>query len=447
MPFTYSENRSFYPRVLILYNSKINAEDQHAYSLRSWFSNWPRDSLAQVYSGGESNDSGFCGQSYKLSNADRRLGNLFFFLKSSPIGAVSKSVITLREGDAGSPKINFLSKCKIFIGRSFLALGIWELIFRPKLSPNLIEWIQDFKPDIIYCQGYNLTFTWLPVLIQKKFKIPICFQTGDDWFSSLYSGNFLSCLIRPIVNRGVKRLLTSASVRIANGDHMAEQYEMRYSLPFIPIMMCDDSFRFQNAVPQRLVNKSTISILYTGSLGSERCPSLVSLCKAVSELQVEGINIVISALASGIPPELLYELGTLSNLQLLPAPSHDDLPSYLKGADILFLPESFNAAQATRISLSISTKAHLYMMSERPTLIYGSATTGIVKYGKKIGWGAIVDNQDIQYLKQAIIRLISDKKYCEKIVARGLELVLVNHEGHTIREKFRGELFKATLNF
>ena len=73
MLFTDSENRSFHPRVLILYNSKINAEDQHAYSLRSWFANWPRDNLAQIYSGGESNDSGFCGQSscsIKLNSKD-----------------------------------------------------------------------------------------------------------------------------------------------------------------------------------------------------------------------------------------------------------------------------------------------------------------------------------------------------------------------------------------
>ena len=39
-----------YPRVLIVYNSRINTFDQHGVSIRGWFADWPKENLAQIYS-------------------------------------------------------------------------------------------------------------------------------------------------------------------------------------------------------------------------------------------------------------------------------------------------------------------------------------------------------------------------------------------------------------
>ena len=42
-----------FPRVLILYHSRINSYDQHGVSIRGWFANYPKEKMAQIYSGGE----------------------------------------------------------------------------------------------------------------------------------------------------------------------------------------------------------------------------------------------------------------------------------------------------------------------------------------------------------------------------------------------------------
>jgi len=65
----------------------------------------------------------------------------------------------------------------------------------------------------------------------------------------------------------------------------------------------------------------------------------------------------------------------------------------LKGADILFLPETFETQKAQAIQYSISTKATFYMMSERPILVYASPITGIVEYAKRDKWAFVVDEK------------------------------------------------------
>ena len=406
------ENINVYPKVLIIYISCINKKDQHGVSIREWFADWPQDRLAQIYSGGEVGIEKFCGYHYKLGQNDRKFGNLFLKLKKSSLGQSSYS-ITLDTKLTKSINFGVWSLYKNKFSEWLINTGLWELIFRPSLSKEMRKFIADFNPKIIYCQGYNLTFTTLPIMIHKKFNIPICFQTGDDWVSSLYKNSPLSLAIRPIVKKKVKSLLSNSAVRLANGDLMAAVYKERYRMPFESVMMCDNLSRFRNAIPKRVVNDSTISIVFTGNLGRDRWVSLIELCEAAKLLQIQnGFKIMITAFATSIPAKAINNLQEKANLQIFPGPTHEDLPSYLKGADILYLPETFEKELANEIRLSISTKAHFYMMSEKPTLVYGSPISGIINYASVEKWACIVQDQDLNKLTLALRMLITDHNYC-----------------------------------
>ena len=148
-----------FPRVLIIYNSRINKADQHGVSIRGWFGDWPKEKLAQIYSGGEVGDESFCAFNFKLGPNERRLGKFFFKLKSSPIGQTSYIVPEAEN----LQRISLLSLFKNKISEWLINTGLWEIIFKPILSNELINYIESFKPQIIYCQGYSLTFSWHPL--------------------------------------------------------------------------------------------------------------------------------------------------------------------------------------------------------------------------------------------------------------------------------------------
>jgi glycosyltransferase involved in cell wall biosynthesis len=272
-------------------------------------------------------------------------------------------------------------------------------------------------------------------MIKKKFNLPICFQTGDDWPFSLYRNSPI-VFIKPLVTRAVQTLLNNSSARLANGKLMAEVYEKRYNMTFEPLMMCDDPLRFHEAPTKRIVGEKTKSIVYTGNLGHGRWNSIVELCEAVKMIKLNEYEIMVTAFATTIPPEAVNTLQDISNLQILPAPSHTELPSVLKGADILFLPETFDPVMALEIRLSISTKAHFYMMSQKPILVYASLVTGIADYAKEQSWAFVVEHHDLEKLAKGIEKLLTDKAFSDRLITKGNEVFQKNHAEKNVRKRF-----------
>ncbi len=429
-----------YPRLLIVYMSCLNQSDQHGVSLRNWFADWPKDRLAQIYSGADLGGEKFCGHTFQIGPAERRWGKLFFKLKRSSLGESSRAVIVQETAD--DPTANSLKRIdRKALARSRIALalvrsGLWEVLFPPKISPGLEQWVHEFGPQAIYCQGYSLAFTWLPVMLSRKFHVPVCFQTGDDWPESLYRDSIIAWAIRPLVKRAVYNLMTCASVRFANGDLMANEYGKRYGYPFVPIMMGDHIERFRRAIPRRVIDANKVSVVYIGNLENGRWQSLVDVCAAAHALCEEGYNVMVTAFAWTVPPEAVNVLLHIPNLQILQPPAHDLVPAYLKGADVLFLPEPFDAAQAASIHLSISTKSHLYMMSERPILVYSSPTAGVVEYAKREQWAYVVEERNQQLLTTALRQLTADSDVRQALIHRGSEVALENHDEIAIRRRF-----------
>lgn len=430
------ENINNHPRVLLILLSCINKADQHGGAVREWFADWPTENLAEIYSNGEVGEERFCGYNFKLGQKERKFGKLFFKIKKSSIGQISYSIIPEKDFDKlNNP--NVISILRNRISNLLIDTGIWELIFRPKLSEDLITFIKKFDPQLIYCSGYNLTFSWLPLMIHKEFNIPICFDTTDDWPKYLYRNSPLSFIMRPIVNRTVKSLISSSIMRLTVGKRMALEYQKRYNISFEPLMLCDDLNRFRDAVPHCLVDENTKSIIYSGSLDLKRWISIIEICEAAKKIEIkDGNKILVLVFATSIPPEAINKLREIDNLKLFPGAKHEELPSLLKAADILFLPETFDPLIAEEIKFSISTKAFLYMMSEKPVLVYASPVTGIMDYAKEEEWACTVDEHDIEKLTLALKELLTNTKYRETLINRGIQVANSNHNGLRVRERF-----------
>ncbi|MGE5314208.1 MAG: glycosyltransferase [Acidobacteriota bacterium] len=432
-----------YPKVLIVYHSCINKHDASCMSLRNWFADWPKERLAQIYSGNEQGTERFCGRTFRLGEGERRFSRMFFKLKGSPLGAANRPLLLDKGGATFDAKLRRREALRQNVSMMAINSGIWELMFPPIISQPLENWISDFNPDIVYSQGYDLSFAWLAVWILQRFRLPGCFHAVDDWPRFLYSNSIFSSLMRRYVESAAQNLLKSASVRFAIGEGMAAEYRSRYGVGIEPLMICDSLERFRRAEPRRMAPEDTISIIYSGGLGHYRWKSLVDLSRAANELEADGLKLKITVFTPAVPPEAVSAFAGLTNICFEVPPSHEELPSILKGGDILFLPETFDPAEADVIRLSVSTKAPLYMMSEKPTLVYSSPMTGVFDYAKRSGWAYVVDKQDVHLLARAIRRLHRDTRLKERLAARAIEVARHNHEASVVRERLRISLVNA----
>ena len=75
-------------------------------------------------------------------------------------------------------------------------------------------------------------------------------------------------------------------------------------------------------------------------------------------------------------------------------------------------------------------------MSEKPVLVYASPVTGIVSYAKDEEWACVVEEQNLNKLSLALWRLLTDNDYSKKIVNKGIEVVLKNHDENNVKAKF-----------
>ena len=436
----------FFPRVLIVQRSLVYNADQHNLLTRSLFGSWPKDRIAQIYSGAETTGTGsaFCSITFELGTAERRFGSVFFRLKSHTENPAASSTFHTYSGVAVRPSVLLRSRNKL--GRLVLDSGIWEIVFGPKLSTRLLEWIDNYKPEIIYCQGYSLAFCWIPMMLQKYLDIPMVFHPADDWPNQLYSQ---SPMMKRLVLRTTKRLIQQATMRLAFSERMSRSYEVQFGKEFDGVIMHSDSAeRFESAAPIRVVDEQHFSIVYTGGLLHGRWQSLAELAQVVDEINGEdNRRITVTAFVSLLPPEASAMLSAYRNLRIMQPPPHEQVPSYLKGADILFIPETFDMAMATDIRYSITTKAHLYMMSRRPILVYGSPESGTVDYAIRENWAYVVPVHSPQALKTALIRLITEPGLAERLVNAAQKTASNNHREDMVRKRFRAVFRQAIRQY
>lgn len=434
-----------FPRILIVAKTKINEIDSLGASLRNWFMDWPRENLGQIFSANPANSNDFCSHNYCLSAKDRRFGYMFAYLKKSSLG-VYATPNRVESATNSSFLHNALYRIKYKTSRFLTNSGVWELLFKPQISTLLAQWITDFNPDVMYVQGHDLTFMRLPLEIKSRFSTPICFQVSDDWVNHLYAKSPVSFILTKIVRTCFLELAKESACNLGVSNLMEEEYFTRYGISFKPLMLCDDITRFDSVHDDRQHSNNIIKIVYSGSLGLNRWKCLKDICLAAEKLNQQGYDIRVIAYATGIPVEAVNEFRELSLLIIHEAVSDEKVPSVLKAADILFLPESFDAEYRSYIKLSISTKCHLYMMSGRPILVYGPGEVGTIDYAKREKWGYVVDKEGYENLAEALKILLTNNGICNDLVKTSRVIAEQKHQAEIVRENLRQTISSAIVN-
>lgn len=425
-----------HPRVLVLALARINAADpaNNGLLLRNIFANWPRSELAQIFSSGDNGDSGFFGSYYRLTASDRRFGRMFYRLKGTGFDAPWTSAGAIPPRSAGARR-RLLQQ----IRRRLVVHGdLYEAIFRIRASASMLRWVRNFKPDIIFSQGYNLTFAWLPMMLHRELGVPLAYYPTDDWPNDFYrtqhrspAGRFL----HRMATVAAGELARTATVRVAFNIPMQEEYRSRYEVPF-SILMHGDSFeRFRAVQPERRAGVDITWIVTTGAFDEHRNPLLLDLDRACAILAARGIRAQVTVFAVNNIAQLQSQLPALRYTQLQECPSHDELAAVLQGADVLFLPERFDET-SNSIRLSVSSKAHLFMFSGVPTIVYSSQVTGIAQYADSDNWGVLIDRRDPALLAGAVEALSTDAELRNRIVLQAHNVALRNHHLPTIQTSF-----------
>lgn len=410
-------------KVLIVTKTLIGDHDGASLSLRNWLHGAFPNHIAQIYSGGmEAGNSLF--PAYRLAPEDRRFGETFSLLKRSAQSADAtheRAVTGARHVGSHGVVAETIRR----LGKYVLDLGLWEIIFKPRLSPNLRKFIEEFGPDLIIAQGFDLGFTWLPVEIHEQFGVPITTIIVDDWEPYLYPRAPRLFGMRGVVRCAFLQLLGKSERRYCISPQMAREYEQRYGLTFGALMQVDHRPLLNDGQAKRL-DPSRFVVAYSGSLGLKRWEGLRDLADALTLLDDKGISGELRVYASFLPAEAA-PLQQHPKVKLFGNLADAEVLAVLAKADMVFLPESFDEDIRKYIRLSVSTKAHLYMMTGAIPLVYGPREIGTVRYAAEEGWGVVVDEPGVDGLVSAIRRIVDDSDLRARLVAASRAVFIRNH--------------------
>jgi glycosyltransferase involved in cell wall biosynthesis len=431
-----------YPKILII-GQPFNKNSGGGITISNLFSGWPKDRLAVASNDNLTSDLDIsvCEQYYQLGyNGKLHPFPLNLMLPKIKIG----NLIHKNNNNTGEKQRRSAIKGKYeriykYLSAILNFLGIYNTLYKLKITPEFKEWVTAFNPDIIYSQLSTLELIRFVSEIHELFDKPVALHIMDDWPSVINAPGLLFSYWKKVIDREFRELLDKSSIFMSICESMSEEYKIRYNKEFIPF---HNPIEIGNWLPYSKTDwelKDKFTILYAGRIGRGINKSVFEIAKAVNNLNATNKNIVFE-----IQTHNFFEIKKIIKLndhtKWIKPIDYTELPKKFSNVDLLILPEDFDSASIEFLKYSIQTKVPEYMISGTPILVYADKRTALAKYAIRDGWAYVVTDNNEMVLMQAIEELYSNVALRKELAERARKIAIQNEDAMIVRENFRKNL-------
>ena len=238
-----------------------------------------------------------------------------------------------------------------------------------------------------------------------------------DQYSQMVSyiiGNSLLELVEPWI-------LPRAQGVIAPNEFLSKELTARYKIkPVVIHNPCDLGMYQKNGlVDERVdIGGREIKIVYTGGLGRVHFDAFRNLLAAIESLGQKEVRLHLFIPQS---KEASEKEGIRGRVVYHPHQPLSEMPTIQKGADILFLPLTFDSSYQDIVRTAAPGKMGEYLAARRPILVHAPPDSFIAWYFRQYECGFVVDQNDPARLADGLERMLSDTALCERLAARAWE--------------------------
>lgn len=240
---------------------------------------------------------------------------------------------------------------------------------------------------------------------------------------------------RYIIRVMEKRILKSAEKIFVVCEFLADHYSKKYGLKTDLTPNPVDLEKYTKAIPENQ-NYELIKIVYTGMIYWAQLDPIQNLVKTVNSFKDGKIKLFIYAPHN---EDYLTNLGIYGTNVIISKAGKKDIPYIQKAADFLFLPMTFNSPYPLLTKTAATTKLPEYLAAGRPIIVHAPADSYLSYHAKKNNSGLVVDRLNPDVLKNAILRLIEDKKLQETLSQNAYKAAL-NHNAVIVSKTFQDYL-------
>lgn len=408
------------PRVLIISVNPLSDTSNNGKTYASFFAGYPSDRLAQLYFHRELPTASVTDNYFRVSDEDV----LRFTLgKTQSIGVRVSQSTTADQLISPVNTRRLASSNLIRLARAAVMSQLLKRGYR-----TIIEWLQEFDPQIIFFSGGNATQLYpLVERISDDYRAPVVNYVTDDYVLPSKNGGPLEKFARRNVRRHFLRICKRSARVLTIGQKMSDTYEERFSIASTPLMNLVDLENGETTSPQS-PRGNPVVLCYAGGLHLNRWQTLAAIGASLDRLEGSRrkaeLHIYTSTTLDKPIHDALSEHGAIHLKGSLDA---GELQTVYKRADLLVHVESFNQVDREATLLSISTKIPEYLAAGRAIVALGPADVASIEYLKNSGAAFTLSSLAPQNIDALLRDATLDD---EKRDQRATRARIVAHENH-----------------
>jgi glycosyltransferase involved in cell wall biosynthesis len=432
-----------YPKILIIGQS-FDKKTGGGVTMSNLFTGWPKDKIAVASNINlQTNlDPTVCDTYYQLAyNNKLHPFPLGLVLPKIQTGLQPKKSVHLastanNSTTAQSGKYKFVYNILCVTMHFF---GVYNLLYKLKITPDFRQWLQEYNPDVIYTQLASLEYIRF---IQKLYDTTgkkIAIHIMDDWPLTINKSGIFYNYWQRRIDVEFRQLMKQSKIIMSISDAMGQEYKKRYGVESVPFHNPIDISFWKPTTVKNYAVKNKFTILYAGRIGFGIANSIKEIAAAVTELAVTHNNILFEI--QTVDAEAAQALITVNdNVKIVPPTAYSALPERFVNADLLLLPQDFDKASVLFLRYSFPTKVSEYMISGTPILVYGDASTGLTKYALQEQWAYVVTEHSQQKLVHALNDLYTNEVLRKNLAIKAKKIAEEREDAIKVREAFKNSL-------
>ena len=404
-------------KVLVISHNAFSTINNMGKTLSGLLGGFEKSNLAQLYFHVAEPDIQMCKTSFKITDKDV-LKSLYTFK------AWGKRIEEIREikhdQDELTERVYKFGQNRT--AGKHLARDIMWKIGRWK-SKQLFEWIEDFKPDVIFfASGYAMFSYNIALFIAKKYEIPLITYFCDDYYDYNYSRNnsIVANIRMKLFRKKVKDIIVESSQLVFISESMMKKYKEIFNKEGVVVMT-----PYTSCETEKKEIGNPLKLVYAGSVMSNRWKTLKKIGEALEQLNKDEQRIILDIYSQGVDLEIISQLSIGRSMVFKGAVSAEQIKMIYKDADILLHIESFLEKDIVRVKHSISTKIADCLASNRAFLAVGPPGIASIEYLEKNNAAYIItdENHILEKLKYYFIT----NKIDSNIIDNAYKLSNINH--------------------
>ena len=316
----------------------------------------------------------------------------------------------------------------------FNYIGLSHFQAKTRLSSEFCEWVDNFKPDVLYTQCETREDILFVSELYDYLKLPMVFHMMDDWPTTVGVKGPMRTFWKNKIDKEFRQLLDKADLLMGISDFMAAEYKERYGKNFITFHNPINLEFWEKAQRNNYELPTNPKLLYAGRIGLGIENSLKTIGEAVEKVNKElQTNLKFVVQTQDVPGWLKSD----PNIEHREFVKYESLPVVFSEADFLILPYDFSAEALSYIKYSMPTKAPEYMASGTPIIIFAPRDTALVQYSEKFKCAAVVTDNEIDALAEKLKNLILNQSLRKQIAITAKETAKKRHSSRLVGKEFR----------